>query len=145
MPKFKDPKKLKRYLELAMTETVKVQLVTAQAALGSTRISPRDTGRFRSSWFAAKGNPSDAVAAENTDRPQTNAKDLSYNSKRSYHLTNSLPYAAAIALGINLPPSWGGQNQVKSAPPNWFKDFRDVQMLKIQQQAARYVKKRFQL
>lgn len=145
MPKFKDPKKLKRYLELAMIETVKVQLVTAQARLGSARISPIDTGRLRSSWFAAKGSPSDEVAPEKTNRINRNAKDLTYDLTSTFHLTNSLPYAAPVALGINLPPSWGGQNQVKSAPPNWFKEFRDVQMPKIQQQAARYVKRRFQL
>ena len=118
-------------------------IVTTQEQLGSVQVSPVSTGRFRSSWFAAEGTASSAVAPEGTDKANEDAKGLRIDSSKTYHLTNSLPYAQPIALGENLPPSWGGKARAKSR--GWFTSFRDETIPQIQQDAARAVKKHFDL
>jgi hypothetical protein len=145
MATFRDPKDLIAHLEKAAAEQLKETIVTSQAWLGSSKNSPRDSGRLRSSWFAAEGSPSGQVATEGADSSQTDAKGLEVRIGRDYHLTNNLPYAAPIALGVNLPPSWGGQHRVVSAPQDWFITFRNQEIPRIMQAAGRVIKRRFDL
>lgn len=135
MPVFKDPKKLAAYLKKAADALQAETIITTQAELGSKRISPYRDGRFRSSWFAAEGNASDAVASEGADSPNTDAKGLKIDSRKNYHLTNNLPYAQAIAI----------EGKVVSQAPTWFKDFRSSRIPRIQNEAARQVKQEFEL
>ena len=145
MPKFNNAKDLERHLRKAMDALQAEVIVTTQSRLGSTAVSPVDTGRFRSSWFAAEGSASSAVAPEGADSPNTDAAGLRVDSSKTYHLTNNLPYAESIALGVSLPPSWGGQHRVVSKPKTWFTSFRNETIPRIQQTAARVIKKEFDL
>jgi hypothetical protein len=145
MATFTDPEALRRHIEKAAAEQIKEALITSQAWLGSSKNSPRDTGRLRSSWFAAEGQPSGEVAPEDADAPQTDAKGLEVQIDQDYHLTNNLPYAQPIALGVNLPPSWGGEHRVVSAPKTWFIDFVNAELPRIGDAAGRVIKRRFDL
>ena len=145
MPRFNKAKALADHLRKASTELQKESVVTAQAWLGNSCNVPRDTGRMRSSWFAQVGSASSAVAPEGTDAPRTDAQSLELQPGQDAHLTNNLPYAQPIALGVNLPPSWGGQHRVVSAPVTWFKDFRDQKLPLRMKDAAKVVKDRFEL
>jgi hypothetical protein len=60
MPTFKNAKDLEKHIKKAMDALQAEVLITTQARLGSTAVSPVDTGRFRSSWFAAEGSASSA-------------------------------------------------------------------------------------
>jgi hypothetical protein len=184
MPTFRDPKDLERYLKAALDRLQAETLITTQAELGSTRVSPVDTGRFRASWFAAEGSPSGEVApeadvkavrglrrrqkkrdAKNAEiqalgeqegfsqstidsqkskagtsglgsySPQDNARGLRVDSEKTYHLTNNLPYAQSVAI----------EGKVVSKPANWFIDFTNVRVPRIQEAAARVVKREFEL
>ena len=110
-------------------------IVTTQSRLGSTAVSPRDTGRFRSSWFAAEGTASSAVAPEGANSPNTDATGLRVDSRKQYHLTNSLPYAQSVAI----------EGNVVSQPKTWFTSFRNETIPRIQQTAAKAVKQQFSL
>ena len=55
MSKFDNPADLRRHLKKAMNALQAEVIITTQAKLGSAAVSPIDTGRFRSSWFAAEG------------------------------------------------------------------------------------------
>ena len=146
MPRFNRARDLQAHLEKALGELQKETVVTAQARLGSTALSPRDSGRLRSSWFASAGDASTAVAPEGADAPQTDAEALTIDWRREYHLINNLPYTLPIALGVNLPPSWGGVHRVVSAPRDWFIRFRDIELpTQIQPEAAATTKRRFEL
>jgi hypothetical protein len=145
MATFTNPRDLIAHLEKAAAEQLKETIITSQAWLGSSKNSPRDTGRLRSSWFAAEGSPSSEVPPEDADAPQTDAKNLEVQIDRTYWLSSNLPYAAPIALGVNLPPSWGGVHRVVSAPPSWFIDFRNQEIPRIADAAGRVIKKRFDL
>jgi len=90
MPVFRDPKKLQAHIKKAMDALQAETLITTQARLGSTPVSPVDTGRFRSSWFAAEGSASSDVAPEGANSPNTDATGLRVDSRKKYHLTNSL-------------------------------------------------------
>ena len=143
MPVFRDAAALERHLKKAL-DTLQFDVIKAtQAGLGSKTVSPWSTGRLRSSWFAAEGTASSAVAPEGTDSPNTDATGLRVDSSKTYHLTNNLPYVQPIALGENLPPSWGGEARAKSR--GWFTLFRNETIPQIQQTAARAVKKHFDL
>ena len=105
-------------------------------SLAAQAISPYDTGRFRSSWFAAEGNSSNEVAPEGTiDSPNTDANGLKYDSRKTYHLTNNLPYAQSVAI----------EGKVVSQETTWFKDFREARIPKIQNEAGAQVKREFDL
>lgn len=145
MPRFTRARDLQKHLEDALSALQKETLVTAQKRLGSKGVSPYDTGRFRSSWFAAEGQASDAEAPVGTDAANENAQGLPVVWNKTYHLTNNLPYAPAIALGVNLPASWGGENRLRSKPATWFTSFRNQTIPEIQRKAARTVKQRFEL
>ena len=159
-------------------------LITAQARLGSTQVSPVDTGRFRSSWFAAEGSPSSEVAPEadanavarlrkrqskaaaknagiqavgeregfsqsvidsqktkagssglGSYRPNNDATGLRVDSDKTYHLTNNLPYAQSVAI----------EGHVVAKPANWFIDFANTRVPKIQAAAAKVVKQKYEL
>jgi hypothetical protein len=135
MPTFNNAKDLERHLKKALDALQAETLITTQAELGSTAVSPVDTGRFRSSWFAAEGNASSDVAPEGTNSPNTDATGLRVDSDKTYHLTNNLPYAQSVAI----------EGKVVSKPANWFHEFRDVRIPKIQEAASRVVKDRFEL
>ena len=135
MPVFRDPKRLAAYLKKAADATLAESIITTQSELGNTRVSPYRDGRFRSSWFAAEGSPSGATAPEGADSPNTDATGLQVDSRRQYHLTNSLPYAQALCV----------EGRVVSKSPNWFREFRASRMPKIQEAAAKVVKREYDL
>ena len=135
MATFKDPRKLQAHIKKALDALQAEVIVTTQAKLGSTAVSPRDTGRFRSSWFAAEGSASSAVASEGADSPNTDATGLRVDSRKQYHLTNSLPYAQSVAI----------EGNVVSQPKTWFTSFRNETIPRIQQTAAKVVKQQFDL
>ena len=135
MPRFTDQKKLAKYLEKAASATLAESIITTQARLGSTAVSPYKDGRFRSSWFASEGSPSGEIAPEGADSPNTDARSLEVDYRRKYYLTNSLPYAQQLCV----------EGRVVSKDANWFRDFRKSQVPKIQEVAAKKVKQQFQL
>ena len=141
MPKFNNAKDLERHLKKAADALLAEVLITTQARLGSTAVSPVDTGRFRSSWFAAEGSASSAVASEGADSENEDAKGLKIDSRKTYHLTNSLPYAQAIAIEGRTNPE---KNQ-RSKPATWFTSFRNETIPSIQAEAARQIRKEFDL
>ena len=141
MATFKDPKRLEAYIKKALDALQTEVLITTQDELGSDAVSPVATGRFRSSWFAAEGSASNAVAPEGANSPNEDAKGLKIDSSKNYHLTNNLPYAEAIAIEGRTNPE---KNQ-KSKPAGWFKEFRDQRIPKIQAEAARQIKSHFDL
>ena len=141
MPRFTRAKNLERHLKKALDSLQSQTLITTQNELGSEKVSPIDTGRFRSSWFAAEGTASSAVAPEGTDSPNEDAQGLKVDALKTYHLTNSLPYAQAIALDGRTNPE---KNQ-KSKPATWFVDFINGRVPKIQAHAAKVVKREFEL
>jgi hypothetical protein len=141
MPRFDNAKDLERHLKKALDFTLASTITTAQKRLGSSQVSPVDTGRFRSSWFAAEGSASSEVAPEGTDSPNTDATGLRVDSRKTYHLTNSLPYAQAIAIEGRTNP----EKNVKSKPATWFTSFRNETLPRIQAESVRQAKKEFDL
>ena len=141
MPVFRDAAALERHLKKAMDFLQADVIVTTQEKLGSTAVSPVDTGRFRSSWFAAEGTASSAVAPEGADKANEDAKGLRIDSSKTYHLTSNLPYSQAIAIEGRTNPE---KNQ-KSKPATWFTSFRNEAIPRIQAEAARQIKKEFDL
>ena len=135
MPRFESAKDLERHLKKALDSLQAETLITTQSELGSSKVSPIDTGRLRSSWFASEGTASGSVASEGTNSPNTDATDLKVDSSKSYWLTNNLPYAQRVAL----------EGHVVSKDANWFRDFVDSHVPKIQAKAAKVVKQQFEL
>lgn len=135
MAVFKDPDKLAAHIKKAMDALQAEVVVTTQAELGSAAVSPINTGRLRSSWFAAEGSPSSEVPPEGTNSPNTDATGLRIDSSKTYHLTSSLPYSQYICL----------EGKAVSKPANWFIDFTNARIPKIQEAAARVVKQEFSL
>ena len=134
MPKFKDPKKLAAYLKDASDALLAETVITVQRELGSKDISPYDTGRFLSNWFAGESAP-DRSTTEATDSPQTDAQGLDYDTRKTYFLSNNLPYAEVVAI----------EGKVVSQETTWFKDFRSSRIPKIQAEAARQIKREYDL
>ena len=135
MPRFSNSRDLERHLKKAMDALQAEVIVTTQAKLGSTQVSPYRDGRFRSSWFAAEGSASSEVAPEGTDSPNTDATGLRVDSRKTYHLTNSLVYAQSVAI----------EGNVVSQPKTWFTSFRNETIPRIQAAAAKVVKQEFDL
>ena len=184
MPRFTRASDLEKHLKKALDQLQAETLITTQAELGSTRVSPVDTGRFRASWFAAEGSPSSEVAPEADEKavgrlrgrqarrdaknaeiqsvgeregfsqsaidsqkskagsrglssysPQDNATGLRVDSDKTYHLTNNLPYAQSVAI----------EGHVVAKPANWFIDFANTRVPKIQAAAAKVVKQKYEL
>ena len=135
MPTFRDPKKLQAHLKKALDALQAETLITTQSELGSAAVSPIDSGRLRSSWFASEGAGTGAVAPEGTNSPNTDANQLRVDSRKTYTLQNSLPYVQRVAL----------EGHVVSKDTNWFHSFRDQRIPKIQEEAARQVKNEFEL
>ena len=135
MPVFRDAAALERHLKKAMDALQAEVIVTTQARLGSTAVSPYKDGRFRSSWFAAEGSASSAVPPEGADSPNTDATGLRVDSSKTYHLTSSLPYSQSVAI----------EGNVVSQPKTWFTSFRNETIPRIQQTAAKAVKQQFSL
>ena len=149
MPRFTDTKKLFSYLRKAEAATLKETIVTVQARLTSSRLHPVDTGRMRSSWYATEGAPSQLVPLVTEGGRQNDARLLEVRPGSVYFLVNNLPYARPVALGENLPPSWGGEprskKRARSVDPNWYINFRDTTIPKIQELAAQTIKRRYDL
>ena len=135
MPVFRDAAALEKHLKKALDRLQAETLITVQSELGSTKVSPYDTGRFRSSWFASEGASTGAVAPEGTDSPNTDATGLRVDASKTYTISNSLPYAQSVAI----------EGKVVSQPANWFFDFQNARIPKIQEAAARVVKNEFSL
>lgn len=135
MTTFKDPNALAAHINKALGAQVRLTVVQAQADLGSAAVSPVDTGRFRSSWFASKGTPSSEVAPEGTDSPQSDAQALRLRAGDEVHLTNSLPYAEALCV----------EGRVVGKASTWFRSFRESRLKKIQAAAAAHIKKEYNL
>ena len=135
MPRFTNPEDLRRHLKKALDAQMAEVLITAQSELGSAAVSPIDTGRLRSSWFAAEGSSSNAVAPEGANSPNTDATGLRVDSSKEYHITNNLVYAQRVAI----------EGHVVSKPRNWFIDFVNQRIPKIQDAAARVVKREYDL
>ena len=135
MPRFTDPKALAKYLKKAADATVAESIITTQARLGSTNVSPYRDGRFRSSWFAAEGTPSRAEPSEKADAANTDANGLQVDARKTYYLSSSLPYTQSVTI----------EGRVVSKPTTWFKDFRDSAIPKIQKAAAETVKREYDL
>ena len=134
MPKFNNSRDLERHLKKALDALQAEVIITTQSELGSTAVSPVDTGRFRSNWFAAEGVAS-TQTTEATNSPQTDATGLRVDSRKEYYLTNSLSYAQAIAV----------EGKVVSKPTTWFRDFRSSRIPKIAEEAGRQIKNEFDL
>ena len=135
MAVFRTGKGLARHLRKALDALQAETIITVQSELGSERISPKDTGRFRSSWFVGEGSQSTATAPEGANAANEDAKGLRISSQKTYFLSNNLPYAQAVAV----------EGRVVSKAPTWFKDFRSVRVPRIQREAAEQVKKEFDL
>ena len=135
MARFSDPGDLRRHIEKALAEQHKLTVVETQRQLGRSEVSPVDTGRFRSSWFASKGNASTEVAPEGTNSPRDDAGGLEVTVRDNVHLTNSLVYATSVAV----------EGRVVSQPKTWFKTFRDVMIPKIADAAGRSIKQQYDL
>jgi hypothetical protein len=132
MPKFSNARDLEAHLKKALDATVYETIRTCQGTLGA--ITPRDTGRLRSSWFAAEGAASSDVAPEGTDSPNNDADGLRVDCRKPYHLTNSLPYAQRLAL-----------EEYAKADKNWFLNFVNVEIGQIQEDAANAVREKYDL
>jgi hypothetical protein len=135
MPTFKNAKDLEKHIKKAMDALQAEVLITTQARLGSKAVSPVQTGRFRSSWFAAEGSASSQVAPEGANSPNTDARSLKVDSKKDYHLTNNLPYAQRLCL----------ESYAVSKPGDWFTSFVSTESPKIAAEAARQIKSEFDL
>ena len=135
MPRFTRASDLEKHLKKALDQLQAETLITTQAELGSSKVSPVDTGRLRSSWFAAEGTASSAVPPEGTDSPNTDAKGLRVDAFKTYHLTSNLPYAERVAI----------EGHVVQKPANWFIDFANTRVPKIQAAAAKVVKQKYEL
>ena len=135
MPKFTRASDLEKHLKKALDRLQAETLITVQSEISSTKVSPYQTGRFRSSWFASEGASTGAVAPEGTDSPNTDATGLRVDASKTYTISNSLPYAQSVAI----------EGKVVSQPANWFIDFQNARIPKIQQAAARVVKNEFEL
>ena len=132
---FTNPRDLARHLNEAVAYQMRLGVIEAQAQLGSTEVSPYDTGRFRSSWFASKGNASGKTAPEGTNAPSDDAQALRVQAGDEIHLTNSLPYAEALCV----------EGRVVSQPRTWFKTFRSRRLPSILEQAGNETRRRFDL
>ena len=135
MATFKSAKELEEHLRKALNSLQAEIITTVQAELGSTAVSPYRDGRFRSSWFAAEGQASDAVAPEGADSPNNDAMGLRVDASKEYHLTNSLVYAQSVAI----------EGNVVSQPRTWFTSFRNSRIPKIQKAATQVVKAQYGL
>lgn len=135
MPTFDNAKDLQRHLKKALDALQAETLITTQAELGSADVSPIDSGRLRSSWFASEGAGTGAVAPEGTNSPNTDADQLRVDSSKTYTLQNALPYAQRVAI----------EGHVVSKPTTWFTDFRNQTIPKIQAEAARQIRSEFEL
>ena len=153
MPRFTDTKKLFNYLRKAEAATLKETIVTVQSPLTRARVHPIDSGRMRASWYATEGAPSQYIPLVTEGGRPNDARQLEVRPGSVYFLVNNLPYAKPVALGENLPPSWGptprskkiGKGESSRVDPNWFINFRDSRIPKIQEAAAQTIKRRFDL
>ncbi len=135
MAKFNNARDLERHLKKAADALLAETLITTQAELGSTNVSPYDTGRFRSSWFAAEGQSSNEEAPVDADSPNTDARGLGIDSSKEYHLTNNLPYAQSVSI----------EGNVVSQPKTWFTSFRNQRIPEISNAASKVIKTRYGL
>jgi hypothetical protein len=117
----KRPSQMPDDLDKFLNKVVASTIITMQSELGSKKVSPYQTGRLRSSWFAAEGQPSRDVAPEGADAPNTDATSLKVDWRRQYALSNNLPYSEVVCV----------QGKVVSQPTTWFTDFINSRVPKI--------------
>ena len=115
------PSQMSDDLDKFLNKVVSGTLITMQSELGSKKVSPYQSGRLRSSWFAAEGSPSQAVAPEGANGANTDATGLRVDWRREYHLTNNVPYIEAVAI----------EGRVVSQPTTWLADFLGSRVQKI--------------
>ena len=130
-----DSKAIMKALKAACNESLQGTVVAAQAALGDERVSPKDTGRFRSSWTAGTGSPSRWTPPEGADSPCTDAVGLTYKAGRDVYLSSNLEYSQYVVAG----------DQVVSRPTTWFADFRNFELKKIAESELKAVKQKYDL
>ena len=90
----KDISKAPGDLEKMLNGMLKNTLISFHSDLGSSKISPYDTGRFAASWFV---------------NGQSNADSLTVNYKNKYTISNPLPYAERLCFGgwaVSQPKDW---------------------------------------
>ena len=66
-------------------------------------ISPVETGRFRSNWFASMAKPIRRTVKSNRRDPMASVNEKitgAIKSGEKYFLTNNLPYARALEYGL---------------------------------------------
>lgn len=102
------------------------------------KASPVDTGRFAVSWMIGKDDQNGKPKKPgNYGKQITPPKGSNYlpgteTVGSAYYVHNNLPYAEPVALGTNLPPSWGGKYRSKGnqVTAGWFqlvaKDMEDI-------------------
>jgi len=135
MATFSDPRLLRRHIEEALGYQLALGVIESQAQLGSADVSPIDTGRFRSSWFASRTTASSATAPEGANAPRDDAQALTIRFDDDVHLTNSLPYAEALCV----------EGRVVAKPRTWFKSFRDSRVPRILDAAGSETRRRYDL
>lgn len=109
-----------------MNKVVKYSMITWQADLSSSNVSPVDEGRLRSNWFAKPDSSSNSTS-DDLNSPQTDAEQLPLDYRRQYHLTNNLDYAERLCFG----------NYAVNKPKNWFPAYWNANGQKVVDAAVR--------
>jgi len=100
-----------RDLDRFLNHVLRNTMVTFQSDLSSTKVSPVETGRLRSNWFASVGTNNETT--DSTNSPQTDARQLPLDWRKQNNLVNNLPYAEKLAFG----------DYAVSKDPNWFRAY----------------------
>ena len=113
-----------RDLDAFMSHVLRNTVIKFQENLGG-KLSPIDTGRFRSNWFASHGT--NEQTTEDLDSPQTDAQQLQLDWRKQVNLVNNLPYAERLCFG----------NYAVSRPKNWFEAYFNSRGQKVVDAAMR--------
>ena len=103
-------------IQKALDRAFGEHLLKLQKQLGTD--SPKNTGRFSSSWFIGQGTPDRSVRPENWAQPGDKRFEApGYNGRIEYrgtfYVSNSLPYAERVAFD----PIWAKGSAVGE---DWF-------------------------
>ena len=120
------PGDVDRFLDVLHKEA----MITTQSRLGSSRVSPVDSGRLKASWFATpdRDNSKETQPGLESYTPSDDAKQLPLDYKRRYYLSNNVEYAEPVT---------GGKTKLKSKDKKWFISFLATTWPKICDAAAR--------
>lgn len=119
---------LDKDLKRALDKTLRQTVIDIESTLQSSKVSPTDTGRFRSNWMVGAGNANRATSEATT--PTERAPSLSITIDEEYWISNNLDYAEKLAV----------EGRTVNKSPTWFTDFRNVTISKIVKDAVRMVK-----